>query len=191
MDWVVQNHVVGSWAIRDGLHWVRYREASHMVMLEEPAAAHDMVLRFLGIDVLNAAGPAAVIPSRLGTNGSELVINRVDAEGGSKALTPTPSTTLDAEREQKIQHQDREAYYGPRRFGVLIVVLLSIVGLAWMLFRWLSRRRQRSFRLRARQKTARKGKARMRSSIESNKWRSKHDSVELEALVSGQNQNIS
>lgn len=200
MDWWVGGHQIGTWSARDNLHWVRYTNASHMVMLEEPAAAHDMVLRFLGIDVLQAAGPSAVIPSRLGSNASELVLNKVQIEGTASAGAggaaaaavsnlSTPSTT----RSVQEQHQDHEAKYGPRRFGVLVVVLLAVLGVGLLVLRFLSRRHssrrgfsRRSTRHRAQSEAAkRKGKGKTgRSSFDGQKGRrAERDSVELEALM--------
>ncbi|GAA6011719.1 hypothetical protein JCM11491_000728 [Sporobolomyces phaffii] len=68
-DWYVNGKKAGTWTSARNLTYVKILEASHMVPYDQPLAAHDMFLRFIGVsdEFLNAAGPAATIPSRIGS----------------------------------------------------------------------------------------------------------------------------
>ncbi|GAA5961249.1 hypothetical protein JCM3765_002884 [Sporobolomyces pararoseus] len=68
-DWYVNGKKAGTWTSARNMTYVKILEASHMVPYDQPLAAHDMFLRFIGVsdEFLNAAGPAATIPSRIGS----------------------------------------------------------------------------------------------------------------------------
>lgn len=61
---------------------------------DQPLAAHDMLVRFIGVDLLAAAGPAAQVPSRIG-NEQEAVLGETHPNGtvvtGSDSILPSPS----------------------------------------------------------------------------------------------------
>ncbi|GAA5923503.1 uncharacterized protein JCM15063_003667 [Sporobolomyces koalae] len=69
LDWFVNGKKAGTWTSSRNMTYVKVLEASHMVPYDQPLAAHDMFLRFIGVadEFLNAAGPAATIPSRIGS----------------------------------------------------------------------------------------------------------------------------
>ena len=51
-----------------------------MVPYDQPLASHDMLLRFLNVDLLGAAGPAAQVPSRVGDE-QEAVLGETHPNG--------------------------------------------------------------------------------------------------------------
>ncbi|GJN92002.1 hypothetical protein Rhopal_005030-T1 [Rhodotorula paludigena] len=65
-EWVVDGRTAGTWTTARNMTYVKINEASHMVPYDQPIAAHDMFLRFVGVSLLSAAGPAAQVPSRIG-----------------------------------------------------------------------------------------------------------------------------
>ncbi|KPV77963.1 uncharacterized protein RHOBADRAFT_50486 [Rhodotorula graminis WP1] len=65
-EWHVDGRQAGTWTTARNLTYVKINDASHMVPYDQPVAAHDMLLRFVGVSLLSAAGPAAQVPSRIG-----------------------------------------------------------------------------------------------------------------------------
>ena len=112
LDWRVDGKHAGTWVTARNLTYVKVADASHMVRsasllvgpvltslqvpYDQPLAAHDMLLRFLGVDLLGAAGPAAQVPSRVG-NEQEAVLGETHPNG--TAVGPDtillPSDALD------------------------------------------------------------------------------------------------
>ncbi|KAL8283118.1 hypothetical protein RQP46_005896 [Phenoliferia psychrophenolica] len=151
-DWTVDSVLSGQWTTARSLSYVNVFNASHMVPMDVPVAAHDMLLRFMGVDTLHAAGHAAKVPSRLGKE-TEAVLGATQPDGstlkGNEAAaaaangdkdTATKDVTLDG------FDKDHELRYGPRRTAVLFL-LLAVVGVGiWLFFRWRSGRRQDRFR---------------------------------------------
>ncbi|KWU46624.1 alpha/beta-hydrolase, partial [Rhodotorula sp. JG-1b] len=66
-DWFVNDKSAGRWTTARNLTYVSVYNSSHMVPMDQPAASHDMLLRFLQVDTVHSAGSAAVIPSRIGS----------------------------------------------------------------------------------------------------------------------------
>ncbi|GAA5835285.1 hypothetical protein JCM11251_006669 [Rhodosporidiobolus azoricus] len=159
IDWTVNGDFAGLWTTARNLTYVEFFNASHMVPMDKPLAAHDMLLRFMQVDTLNAAGSAAKIPSRIGSepevvlgathpNGSTLAGAVELANGNNGALLPgqdgkegeKDGTTEDG---YKIEH---ELYYGPRRTAALVFLLVVIVGAVWAILRWRGKRRRERYR---------------------------------------------
>lgn len=67
--WYLNDQAVGKWVSERKLTYVRVYNASHMVPFDAPLASHDMMLRFMNVSLLDAAGPLARIPSRIGEGG--------------------------------------------------------------------------------------------------------------------------
>ncbi|KAK4704204.1 carboxypeptidase D, partial [Phenoliferia sp. Uapishka_3] len=80
LDWRVDGKHAGTWTTARGLTYVKIADASHMVPYDQPLAAHDMLLRFVGVDLLGAAGPAAQVPSRVGDE-QEAVLGETHVNG--------------------------------------------------------------------------------------------------------------
>lgn len=64
-QWFVNGSQAGYWRTNRGLTYVSVADASHMVGVDKPIEAHDMMLRFMGVDLLAAAGPSARITSHI------------------------------------------------------------------------------------------------------------------------------
>ncbi|KAK4049619.1 Cell death protease [Microbotryomycetes sp. JL221] len=84
-DWFVNGEQAGTWTSARNLTYVKVADASHMVPYDVPLVAHDMLLRFVGVDLLGAAGPAAQVPSRVGDE-QEAVLGSTHPNG--TAVTP-------------------------------------------------------------------------------------------------------
>lgn len=118
--------------------------------MDEPVASQDMLLRFMGVDPLMAAGPAATIASSIGNVSlPQTVIARAFLNGSTILAShllpsleedhpevPSTSVTPDLDR-------NREAYYGPRRTITLVLVLSGLVVGLVVMVKWRRRRRYR------------------------------------------------
>ena len=169
-DWSVNGSLVGEWTMRDRLTYVRFRGASHMVPIDRPAAAHDMLIRFLGIDTMSAAGRHARVPSRLG-NESERIVGATHPNGTSIDSALVVGSDDDSSSNNNnngaaekgsddtssVVHggydKDHEEKFGPRQTAVLVITLLAIGTAVYAFLHWVARRRRRKYR-------AMKGKAR-------------------------------
>ncbi|GAA5991349.1 hypothetical protein JCM10908_003269 [Rhodotorula pacifica] len=85
-DWVVDGRTAGTWTTARNMTYVKILDASHMVPYDQPLAAHDMFLRFVGASLLSAAGPAAQVPSRIG-NEIPAVLGSTRPDGSSLNAT--------------------------------------------------------------------------------------------------------
>mgnify|MGYP001559341699 FL=1 len=179
LDWSVDSNLVGQWTTARNLSYVTIFNASHMVPMDAPAAAHDMLralsplplaehlrltslspVRFMEVDTLHAAGHAALVPSRIGKE-TEAVIGATHPNGST-----LPGVEEAAAAEQSSQaelsddgfNKEHELLYGPRRTIVLFLLLALVGGGVWLFVRWSrGRRRERYRRL--------KGKGRARTRI--------------------------
>jgi hypothetical protein len=120
-----------------------------MVALEEPLALQDMLIRFTGIDVLQAAGPSAQIPSKL--SGQQEAILGVTHPNGTtlkqpEAIELEPLDEEEVQAQQDAKDESREAYYGPRRSATLTLVLVTVIILVVLFIRWVSQKRRYSSR---------------------------------------------
>ena len=172
-----------------------------MVPIEQPLAAHDMLLRFIGIDTLGAAGPTALIPSRLGGE-REAVVGETSPDGstlekGGNAETDVSKSPLaaDVDGDGKDElNKDREAYYGPRRTAVLVLLILTIVAVLLLIFRWMSVRARRraskrhSHEMKSRRHSSSSSRKREKSSRTHRQQASMEEieEAELEGLVRGE-----
>lgn len=112
-----------------------------MVPIDEPAAALDMLLRFLDIDPTISAGPTAQIPSHIGKADQGSVLGAL-APNGTLIVDPVDETKsvfhsgegLADDKKAELD-QMREAYYGPRRTTTLVLVLLVIMLGIWAIMR--------------------------------------------------------
>jgi len=145
-DYYVNGTKQGSWTEARGLSFVKYDHASHLVPADAPHAVHDMVLRFMGVDPLLAAGPVSSLASQVGAEDHTGIIVKTHPNGTlleqdklNKELDKAPSIGAAPVLETI---EERQAYYGPRQTIALIIVLTGlIVGLV-MLFKWRRKRRR-------------------------------------------------
>ncbi|MBW0469268.1 hypothetical protein O181_008983 [Austropuccinia psidii MF-1] len=98
LPWNVNGTYAGRWREERNLTYVLIANASHMAPYDVPDVTQDMLLRFLEISAMSAAGPAAQIPSRVGVerpttlnvvslNDSHLVVTSLDPASSSSAIT--------------------------------------------------------------------------------------------------------
>lgn len=181
-EWAVNGTVAGTWRTARNMTWVKVANAGHMVSMDvpknqvdrsltsshplalfsqvpinQPYAAQDILLRFLGIDTLIAAGDGSQIPSRIGrvSSGVEAVIGKVAPDGGTlpavisqqekqaAAAASSAAAAVDfyAEEGQPID-KERELLYGPRRSAVLMLIIVAVALAFYALLRWRARKRR-------------------------------------------------
>lgn len=119
-----------------------------MVPYDQPLASHDMLLRFLNVDLLGAAGPAAQVPSRVGDE-QEAVLGETHPNG---------TAVLDSAGASSGSLEDAAASIGAST-GALealvnvgsAIVIVAVMGLALAIFlvfrRRMNRRRKASRRV--------------------------------------------
>ncbi|TNY19757.1 Alpha/Beta hydrolase protein [Rhodotorula diobovata] len=150
LEWSVGEEEAGRWTTARNLTYVEFTNSSHMVPLDKPLAAHDMLLRFMQVDTLHSAGSAARIPSRVGAqpatvlgathpNGSTLVDSSGDVllsspdaalllPGGGEGDTPPEQQGRQKELSDEGYDIAHERFYGPRRTAALVVLLVLLAG---------------------------------------------------------------
>ncbi len=114
-------------------------DASHMVPYDQPLASHDMVLRFLGVDLLGAAGPAAQVPSRVGDE-LEAVLGETHKNGTALAGVAPVSDAEKPNTGLLDTSQGLEAVVNAGSALVIIVVMVLALGIALVVRRRLQRR---------------------------------------------------
>ncbi|GAA6032845.1 hypothetical protein JCM8097_000825 [Rhodosporidiobolus ruineniae] len=150
LDWYVGGEFAGLWTTARNLTYIDFYNASHMVPMDKPIASHDMILRFMQVDTLNAAGSAARIPSRIG-NEQAAVLGAVHPNG---TTLPGAELAVDADADTSNEKEvtedgfdiDHERYYGPRRTAALVFLLVVVGGAIWAILRWRTRRRKARYR---------------------------------------------
>ncbi len=65
--WLVNDTAAGTWQEDRNLTYVSVAGASHMVGVDAPVASHDMMLRFMNVDVGSASGASAHVSSQVGS----------------------------------------------------------------------------------------------------------------------------
>jgi len=110
-----------------------------MVPYDQPLASHDMVLRFLGVDLLGAAGPAAQVPSRVGDE-LEAVLGETHKNGTALAGVAPVSNAEKASAGLLGTSQGLEAVVNAGSALVIVVVMALALGAALLVRRRLQRR---------------------------------------------------
>ncbi|GAA6058715.1 hypothetical protein JCM10212_003403 [Sporobolomyces blumeae] len=95
LDWTVDGKPAGRWTTRANLTYVEVKNSSHMVPMDQPLAAHDMLLRFMAVDTLGSAGPSARIPSRVGHGSFETILGSTRPNGSTLAGAGGGGVSLD------------------------------------------------------------------------------------------------
>ncbi|KAM0755570.1 alpha/beta-hydrolase [Meredithblackwellia eburnea MCA 4105] len=150
-DWTVDSKLAGTWTTARGLTYVEVYNASHMVPIDVPVAAHDMLLRFMQVDTLRAAGQAAKVPSQVGNeantvlgathpDGSTLKENEAAAEAANGGKSPASDMSEDG------FDKAHERIYGPRRTAFLFFLLILLGFVVWGFLRWRTNRRRERYR---------------------------------------------
>jgi carboxypeptidase D len=90
----VNGSAAGTWVSARNLTYAKIFNASHMVGFDVPHVAHDMMLRFMGVDFAALAGGTASIPSSVGDNHKPSVVL---AEAAQQSTAPPASTKTPAQ----------------------------------------------------------------------------------------------
>ncbi|GAA5980646.1 hypothetical protein JCM10908_001720 [Rhodotorula pacifica] len=158
-DWFVNGESAGRWTTARNLTYVSVYNSSHMVPMDQPAASHDMLLRFLQVDTMHSAGSAARIPSRIGSQ-VETVLGATHPNGTSLSDLLSLASGNEASTEKgelagvtsgiviggggdDIEH---ERIYGPRKTAALVVLLLLLAGAVWAILHLRKGRRRERYR---------------------------------------------
>lgn len=179
-EWVVNGKSAGTWTSARNMTYVKITGASHMVRrhfskvirllrsrvvsaqapYDEPLATHDMFLRFIGVSLLSAAGPAAQVPSRIGNEipavlGSTLPNGTAidsSSSGGSSAEKQLDGVSSGAGGDSSSSGSSsgggKLGYGGDAALEGLVhassaLVLVALMAAAFALFLWFRRRTQR------------------------------------------------
>lgn len=146
-DWTVDGVLSGQWTTARGLTYVNFYNSSHMVPIDAPAAAHDMILRFMQVDTLHAAGHAAKIPSKIGKE-TEAVLGATQPDGSTLEMLegldanglPEKDVTEDG------FDKDHERLYGPRQTAMLFLLVTAAIFGIWGINHWRGGRRRARYR---------------------------------------------
>ncbi|CCM01745.1 uncharacterized protein FIBRA_03811 [Fibroporia radiculosa] len=126
-SWSVNGTAAGTWVSSRNLTYVKLFNASHMAPYDVPHVAHDMILRFMGVDFSAIVNGSAKIPSAVG-DASKPVPALLD---GAPTVTPVPAKTPEQDKAMW------EAYYNAGSAAmVLVIIALAIGGYLW----WRTRR---------------------------------------------------
>lgn len=118
-SWTVNGMSAGTWVSSRNLTYAKIFNASHMVPYDVPDIAHDMILRFMGMNFSAIVDGSARIPSAVGDDTKPMFLD----SGDVPLSLPLPAKTPE---ENKAQW---DAYYNAGSV-VLIFLLLSIaIGL--------------------------------------------------------------
>jgi carboxypeptidase D len=84
----VNNTAAGTWVSSRNLTYAKIFNASHMVGFDVPHVAHDMILRFMGVDFAQLGSGTARMPSALGEDHKPLLAIGDEAVPTGKPTTP-------------------------------------------------------------------------------------------------------
>ncbi|KAI5123390.1 hypothetical protein M0805_006098 [Coniferiporia weirii] len=131
-SWSVDGVPAGTWVESRNLTYVKIFNSSHMVPFDLPFVAHDMILRFMGVNFSAIADGSARIPSKVGDEEKPMPVV-LEGEDNNDATIPIPAG--------KTPEQDKamwEAYYNAGSAALVLV----LIGLAIGLFLFCRRRRR-------------------------------------------------
>ncbi|KAG6373757.1 Alpha/Beta hydrolase protein [Boletus reticuloceps] len=86
--WTVAGEPAGRWVSSRNLTYVEVFNASHMVPYDVPDVAHDMILRFMGVDFSAILEGSARIPSSIGDD-----VKPIFMDDENLPVSPTPEET--------------------------------------------------------------------------------------------------
>ncbi|KAF7965395.1 hypothetical protein HWV62_9059 [Athelia sp. TMB] len=112
----VQDNPVGTWVSSRNLTYVKLFNASHMAPYDVPYPAHDMILRFMGMNFSAITAGSAMTPSKVGHSESKPILQDVS---GSTPTDAPPSKTPEKDKAMW------EAYYNAGS-AALVLILISL-----------------------------------------------------------------
>ncbi|KAL0950076.1 hypothetical protein HGRIS_010080 [Hohenbuehelia grisea] len=129
-SWSVTGNPAGTWVSSRNLTYAKLFNASHMAPFDLPHVAHDMILRFMGVNFSAIADGTARIPSSIGT-----VTKPVFIEGSQATNSAAPVSTKTPEQDKAMW----EAYYNAGSSALVLVLIFVGIGT----FLWCRIRRRR------------------------------------------------
>ncbi|KAF9226828.1 alpha/beta-hydrolase [Gyrodon lividus] len=115
-SWSVNETPVGTWVSSRNLTYAKIFNASHMVPYDVPDVAHDMILRFMGMNFSAIVDGSARIPSSVGDE-----VKPVFLDGGELPVSSKPPGKTS--EQTKAQW---DAYYNAGS-AVLVLLLVSLI----------------------------------------------------------------
>ncbi|KAF8314741.1 alpha/beta-hydrolase [Clavulina sp. PMI_390] len=133
LKWSVNGTAAGEWTTQRNLTYVKIFGASHMVGFDVPHIAHDMILRFMGVDfsVINSHhGSTGAIPSTLGDDAKPIDAVMTPPTSGTGSGTGTPSGTGDGAKGGTTKGDDAmwQSYYNAGSALAILLVIGAILG---------------------------------------------------------------
>ncbi|EGO27752.1 carboxypeptidase KEX1 [Serpula lacrymans var. lacrymans S7.9] len=116
-SWSVEGSPAGTWVSSRNLTYVKIFNASHMAPYDVPNVAHDMILRFMGMNFSAIVDGSAHIPSTVGE----------DVKPVFNADLPVPTTPTGKTPEQN--QAMWEAYYNAGSIALIVVIIACAVAL--------------------------------------------------------------
>ncbi|CEH14877.1 kex1 protein [Ceraceosorus bombacis] len=143
-DWFVNNNKAGYWREARNLTYVSIAGGSHMVGFDKPVESHDMMLRFMGVDLMGAAGPSARIPSRVEGEPDRMLVVAPNPGKGDGSTDNRPMIPgVDGKTEEQVAEEAKwAAYYNAG--SAALVVLLILVGVGALILLRLRKQSRRS-----------------------------------------------
>ncbi|KAI0032923.1 alpha/beta-hydrolase [Vararia minispora EC-137] len=139
--WTVANKPAGTWVSSRNMTYVKIFNASHMVGFDAPTVSHDMILRFMNVNLTALADGAARIPSAVGTDRRPALVDSVAASPGGDTSAGMGAGASPG----KTPEQDKamwEAYYNAGSAALVLVLVLLAIGI----FLWCRVRSRRTAR---------------------------------------------
>ncbi|KAG1752379.1 alpha beta-hydrolase [Suillus paluster] len=118
-SWTVNDSPAGTWVSSRNLTYAKIFNASHMVPYDVPDIAHDMILRFMGMDFSAIVDGSARIPSTVGDDVKPIFLDSGDLPLSSPLPGKTPEQT-------KAQW---EAYYNAGSIVLIFLLIAIAIGL--------------------------------------------------------------
>ncbi|KAH8834509.1 Alpha/Beta hydrolase protein [Flagelloscypha sp. PMI_526] len=140
-NWIVDDQPAGTWVEARNLTYAKMFNASHMAPFDYPHVAHDMILRFMGVDWNLAANGTTRISSSVGHDIKPVVslgdsVSDASSKTGSGASSNGGSGG-DSPEQSKAKW---EAYYNAGSSALVLIVIAAAIGI----FFWWRRRRSSS-----------------------------------------------
>jgi len=121
-SWSVDNVPAGTWVESRNLTYAKIFNSSHMVPYDVPNVAHDMMLRFMGVNFSAIADGSAKIPSKVG-NEEKPVPTMIDGQKDAGTIPVPPGKTPEQDKAMW------EAYYNAGSAALVLVLIALVIGL--------------------------------------------------------------
>ncbi|EJD01360.1 KEX1 protein [Fomitiporia mediterranea MF3/22] len=122
-QWSVDGTPAGTWVESRGLTYVKIFNSSHMVPYDVPLIAHDMILRFMGVNFSAIADGSARIPSKVGDEEKPVPVVLEGEEDGDSKIPVPPGKTPEQDKAMW------EAYYNAGSAALVLVLIALAIGL--------------------------------------------------------------